>query len=386
MHKPQAQDAQAWTDLVREVHDHADVLVSRFMQRVREIPPYRRGTAPAERVEADAVASFDYLLRRLGGLPVSPRLAEIGPSIGRDRAQRGVPLDDLLTAVRLDFRVLWSALREASGPEHSGLLVERAEELWEVVEEYTTTIQVGYLQETALLSRERQRERAVWMRTLLDQEDPDPQDVNRAALALDVDPGTAFLVAAVPAEADKQLRAVADQLTASGRRVHVDETSRHTTLIVRWRGAAGDTGAAGALLRGVRCGVAPVAQGLAGVPRAARIAREISDVLPLEVTGPAELADAWMLLARGRLGELRAPLAAEALGGLVSAPDHERARLRETALAYVDTGSVQQTAERLHCHRNTVLNRLRRLEELTSLDITRPRHAALLLVCDAWPE
>jgi hypothetical protein len=385
MHNEEPLTAEQWTALVREVHDRADDLVARFVRRVAAIPPYRRGTVPLERVEADAVTSFDYLLRRLGGLPVSPRLAGIGPSIGRDRARRGVPLEHLLTAVRLDFRVLWSALRETSGPEHTGLLVERAEEVWETVEDYTTTIQVSYLEESALMSRERQRERAVWMRTLLDQADPDPQDVNRAALALDVDPEAAFLVAAVPAQADKELRAVADQLVAAGRRVHLDESPRHTTLIVRWRSEPADTAAAGALLRGVGCGLAPVVDGLAAVPRAARIAQQISDVLPLDAAAPVELVDAWAALVRHGLGDLAAPLTDAAIGGLDAAAPPERERLSQTLLAYADTGSVQAAADRLYCHRNTVLNRLRRLHELTGLDVTRPRDAALLLVCGLNP-
>jgi hypothetical protein len=381
MHSHSAEAERRWTELVRDVHDDADVLVASFLERVRAIPPYRRGTVPRERLEPDAVATFDYLLRRLGGLPVPPRLAGIGPFIGRDRARRGVPLDNLLTAVRLDFRVLWSALREASGPEHTTMLVDRAEEVWEVVEDYTTTIQVSYLQETALMSQERHRERAIWLRTLLDQLDPDPQDVSRAALALDVDPAATFLVAAVSARDDRQLRAVADQLTESGARVHLDQTPRHATLIVRWRSSAEDVTAARSLLRGVRCGVAPLAEGLAAVPRAARVAQEISDVLPRDESSPAELADAWLQLTRGRLGELREPLTAAVLGSLEELPDHERARLRETALTYVDVGSVQGTAERLHVHRNTVLNRLRRLADLTGLDVTHPRHAALLVLC-----
>lgn len=373
-----------WTALVRVLHDNADALVATFLQRVQDVPPYRGGTVPLDRVEADAVVSFDYLLRRIGHLPLPSRLQDIGPSIGRDRARRAVPLEHLLTAVRLDFRVLWNALRDASGPEQTALLVAHAEEVWSVVEEYTTTIQVSYLEEAAVMSRERVRERAVLVGGLLSSLDPDPRDVSRVALALDVDPKAPFLVAAAPAPTDKALRAVVDELVASARPVHVDETARHTTLIARWHSATGVE--ASSLFRGVGCGVAPVTDGLAGVPRAVRVAQEIADVLPPDAARPWEIRDAWAVLAGSRLGELGGWLARSVLAGLEQTSATERARLVETVLSFADTGSAQDTARQLYCHRNTVLNRLRRVQELTGLDLARPRDAALALVCLGWQQ
>ena len=49
----------------------------------------------------------------------------------------------------------------------------------------------------------------------------------------------------------------------------------------------------------------------------------------------------------------------------------ERGPLLATLHAWVETsGSAGRTAERVHCHRNTVLNRLRRLTETTGHDLT----------------
>ncbi|MGB4780203.1 helix-turn-helix domain-containing protein [Microbacterium sp.] len=59
---------------------------------------------------------------------------------------------------------------------------------------------------------------------------------------------------------------------------------------------------------------------------------------------------------------------------------HERDRIVETLREYFLTGSVQQTAQRLFCHRNTVLNRLARFAELTGLDVTIPRDAATAMI------
>src|SRR3954463_3153533 len=126
-----------WRDLVERVRDDADALRVAFVDRVRTVPAYARGLVPAERLDADADDTFAYLLGRLADRAVPDRLTEVGPAIGRDRARRGVPLDDLLTAVRQDFGVLWEALRARAAPDEAALLVERVQTVWTVVEDYS---------------------------------------------------------------------------------------------------------------------------------------------------------------------------------------------------------------------------------------------------------
>jgi len=103
-------------------------------------------------------------------------------------------------------------------------------------------------------------------------------------------------------------------------------------------------------------GVGPLAHGLAGVGRSARLAGEIVDVLP-EATGPCELLDAWLPLAGGRLADTAPELVDSVLGGLSDAPARERERLLDTVRRYAASGSVGEVAAGLYCHRNTVLNR-----------------------------
>jgi DNA-binding PucR family transcriptional regulator len=134
-----------------------------------------------------------------------------------------------------------------------------------------------------------------------------------------------------------------------------------------------------AALAGVPCGVGPLAHGLAGVPRSARIAGEIIDV-SAGTAGPRELADAWLPLAAARLTDTASELVRAELGGLAEVPARERERLLAAVRAYAATGSVAEVAARLYCHRNTVLNRLRRFAELTGRDVTVPRDAAVVLL------
>jgi PucR-like helix-turn-helix protein/diguanylate cyclase with GGDEF domain len=379
MAQPRADAAAArWTALVGRLRADADVLVAEFVDRVRAIGPYGRGVVPQEVLEADADRTFDYLLRRVAGQPVPERLLDIGPSIGRDRARRGVPLNDLLTAVRLDFRVLWAGLRELADPADEPLLVSRVEDVWAAVEDYTTQIQVSYQAEAALLARERQGERTMLVASLLAGPDPDPDEVERLAVALDIDVDADLLVAAATAAAGPALRRAADRLGADGRMVHVQSTGRHVVLIARWEGGMGAP--VRAALAGVPCGVGPLAHGLANVPSSARIAGEIVDISADVPHGPRELADAWLPLAAARLSDTAAELVRSELGGLAEVPPRERERLLAAVRAYTATGSVAQVAARLYCHRNTVLNRLRRFAELTGRDVTVPADAAVVLL------
>jgi PucR-like helix-turn-helix protein/diguanylate cyclase with GGDEF domain len=359
---------ERWTSLVGRLRVDAGVLVAAFVARVRAVPPYGRGVVPTDRLETDAHLTFDYLLRRLAGQPVPERLLATGPSIGRDRARRGVPLNDLLTAVRLDFRVLWAALRECADPADEALLVARAEDVWNVVEEYSTQIQVSYQAEAAVLARERMGERTMLVAALLSSAVPDPDEVARVAVALDVDVDADLLVAAASPASGLRLRQAADRLAADGRMVHVQSTGRHVVLLARWDGGTGAP--VRAVLAGVPCGVGPLAHGLAAVPRSARLAGELVDVLP-DLGGPRELFDAWLPLAAARLADL---------AGLADAAPRERHRLLETVRAYAATGSVAEVAARVYCHRNTVLNRLRRFAELTGRDVTVPTDAAVVLL------
>lgn len=74
------------------------------------------------------------------------------------------------------------------------------------------------------------------------------------------------------------------------------------------------------------------------------------------------------------------------LGGLRALPPAERDRLLETVRAWARTGSVSAVARELWCHRNTVLNRLRRCTELTGRDVTVPDQATVLLLALACSE
>lgn len=84
--------------------------------------------------------------------------------------------------------------------------------------------------------------------------------------------------------------------------------------------------------------------------------------------------------------ELSDRLLTGVFGPLLALDPADRALLVGTLEAWLECGgSAGRAAGRLYCHRNTVLNRLRRLERLTSRSLSRPRELTeMTLALDAF--
>ncbi|MEU8696117.1 helix-turn-helix domain-containing protein [Streptomyces sp. NPDC048680] len=132
-------------------------------------------------------------------------------------------------------------------------------------------------------------------------------------------------------------------------------------------------------------GVSPAVAGLAGLGTARRLADAAlltcgpggQDVVCLDGRVPTALV-------AGRPA-VSAYLAAEVFGPLLARGPADRDLLVSTLDAWLECGgSAARAADRLGCHRNTVLNRLRRLEGLTSRSLSRPRELVeVVLALDA---
>ncbi|MFI8157617.1 PucR family transcriptional regulator [Streptomyces microflavus] len=120
-------------------------------------------------------------------------------------------------------------------------------------------------------------------------------------------------------------------------------------------------------------GVSPVVGGLAELGLARRLAGAA-----LLTCGPGtrEIVTLDERLPKALVAsrpELSARLLAEVFGPLLVLNPAERALLVGTLEVWLECGgSVGRAAVRLRCHRNTVFNRLRRLERLTSRSLSHP--------------
>ncbi|HET6636843.1 MAG TPA: helix-turn-helix domain-containing protein [Streptomyces sp.] len=382
-HRLHAPVPPALRTLARDCLDDVDTLVGRYVDEVARLENYQSAVDPADLRET-ARTCFEMLLRLIGGLPVPRELLLTPERLGRRRAHQGVPLDRLMQAVRMDFRVLWNAFLERTPAPAMPELTSGAVRVWEAVEYHTVHAHAAYLDEVAVLARERARERAALIGRLLSSDGRDPQLVAQTATLLQAEAAADFAVVVAPPESQAALReAVTARLADRG-----TLQQHHGMLVLIAALPPGADTPPAAWLQGVPCAVGPVAHGLARVPDVVRVTEAIAAVLEPAAHGPVTLADAWMPVAVARLGPTAQVLADAVLAGLDPLPAGERDRLLEAVTAYCDSGSAAAAARELYCHRNTVLNRLTRFAELTGYHPTRPAEAATVLFalrCAAAP-
>lgn len=362
--------ADCLADIDRIAHD--------YMLEVQNIEGYADSKVQVQDLRDMAVSSMELLLRIVGDLPVPERLLTMSESLGHRRAQQGVPLESLLKAVRMDFRVLWTAMLEKVPAAFLPDLTKDAVRVWEAVEFHTIRVHAGYLNELAAMAQEKETQRAFLLSRLLHSDGKDPQVLAQAARALGVRPESQFLVAVAAQHAHKEFRAGAQR---AGADQFLHERDGVLLLILEDVPARSGVEPEGTRhwLEQLDCFLAPPARSLADVPRMLRVALESLQVAVSSGSGYRRVRDTWGSVAAKRLGEYGTVLAAAVLKPLETISVHERERLIETVEAFFRSGSVSDTARALYCHRNTVLNRLARFSELTGFDPNNPLDAATVI-------
>jgi hypothetical protein len=366
------------SDVVADCLADVDRIAHEYLREVREIDGYAGSLVVDKDLEETAVASMELLLRLVGDLPLPDRLAGISEALGHRRAQQGIPLESLLRAVRMDFRVLWTAMLEKVPAEFLPTFTKDAVRVWEAVEFHTIRVHAGYLNELATMAQEKETRRAFLLSRLLNSDGKDPQLLGQAAGALGVKPESTFIVAVAAGHAQEAFRA---GVLRAGVEQFLHERDGALVLILEDVPARAGRQPEGARrwLAALDCFVAPPAQSLADVPRMLRIALESLPAVTPGRPGRQTVRDAWGPVAATRLGEYGTVLADTVLGPLATISGHERDRLIETVQAYLRSGSVSEAAGELYCHRNTVLNRLARFGQLTGFDPTIPQDAAAVI-------
>jgi len=304
-----------------------------------------------------------------------------GNGVGEQRARQGVPLDALLQAARVDFRVVWAALVRRAGDEGRAQLVNSAYYVWEVVEHHVTGIMTAYQRTVLEMGRRTEDERRLWFSRLLDSGGRNPTVVQDAARALGFQVSGHFLCAVTPGGGEASLRGVANALRNLGAPLQQQAVASDMVLVVQLSPRL-TREAVLAQLQGTPCGVSSEVTGLTEVPRAVTLATATARVLPPDAGEPQRLEDSWLDVLVHRAGDLGRDLAADVFGGLhAGAPPAEVDRLLETVQTHLSgSGSVADTAAALYCHRNTIQQRLNRFAELTGRDPRRPEDAALVVL------
>jgi hypothetical protein len=337
------------------------------------------------RILANLRQAVDALVEREAGRPVD--LAD-ARCTGRERAQQGLPLASLLHAYRLGARLVWDAMIDTTGdrdPAALPVLLRTAGELWEVVDLLSGAVAEAYRQEeTERLAHDAERRQAVIDALLLGQ-GSDGRLVAEASALLGLPERGRFVVAVMRAAPDTSPArdAVGDARSGdprpeparlpAGMRVLWRMRTDHEVGLVSL--GEGDVNRFTETLpsRAVRVGVSPVVHFCADLGRA----RWLAEVALLTCAGPGrEIARLDQRLPSALVAaqsDLAAQLRSAVLGPVLELGEADRETLLSTLSTWLDGGgSASRAAGYLYCHRNTVFNRLRRVEQLTSRSLQRP--------------
>jgi hypothetical protein len=311
---------------------------------------------------------------------------------GRRRAEQRMPLDDVLRSFRLGGRLVWEALIDearAQGAVDSEALLDVASKVWEVVDSTSSQVAIAYhLTERQLVRADEQRRARLW-EGLLHGRAKDLAYVHEAATVLDVPVNGPYAVVTVDLLPDGDCTAAAFKRRMAAIRIDSAWQVRASTLVGLLALSTESVDAVLQLLRDTLdapAGLSGVVSGLANVDVAYRQAALARRTLPAGQVGVASLTerlpDALLLSAP----ELAEHLVQTWLVPLMDVPAAERELLIDTLERWVDAaGSVRRTAELAHCHRNTVINRLHRIHQITGRNLTDAAfHVELALALKAF--
>ncbi|MFJ5731794.1 PucR family transcriptional regulator [Streptomyces paradoxus] len=295
--------------------------------------------------------------------------------IGVTRAEQGLPLDALLHAFRLGGSLVWQRLVEEttrSEPEDIRLLVHVATDVWNFVDEHCTLVADAYRQAERQLAWRRENRVRLLAAALLDGTSR-IADLPETAERLCLPEHGRYVVVAVAGGRPQDPSAGGSAYWHTGAEVD------HGIVLVGEEGdgeADRDPVAALALSTDGpadrRIGVGSAVAGLAAVGDARRLADLALSICPPE-GGTVRLTEHLPEALVVSCPELGATLTERVLGPLLRLEPADRDVLLDTLVTwFACEGSAQRAGERLYCHRNTVLNRLRRCEQLIDRSLARP--------------
>jgi hypothetical protein len=322
----------------------------------------------------------DYLTRVLevlGGRVEGPTPDDdVVASIARHRAGQGVSLEVMLRTFRLGGRIVWEALLERAdrmgvAPGH---VLDAGTATWTVIDGLSSALSTAYRNSELERVRRAEQRRNALVEDLLDGRGHEPGFAARAALELNLPEGGDYLVVVgevrpdgVPLFAGPQTalnalgirslwQAKVDTVVGLVALEHRDPAEVLPRLAVLTRGRAAAS-----------CAVSGIAQ--VGLGHA--LALVALGTMPKDRAGLVPLDERYPEALLVRSPELARQLAARSLGGILDQPPEDRDMLLRTLSAWLEEDrSAAHAATRLHCHRNTVLNRLQRITALTG----RPLH------------
>ncbi|CAM5356684.1 PucR family transcriptional regulator [Streptomyces spiroverticillatus] len=391
---------RARTDHERTVLAAAsEVLISRvgrltdlLITRLRAHSPQYDVAVPADEHWQQINEALRYGIEAITAPRSAPRRdLEFARQLGRRRAEQGLELDLLLHAYRKAGYLVWDELLDivsAKDPEALPVLVHTAAQVWAAVDRQAATVADAYRSTEEDMQRRSDEHVQALLDALLEGR-TSAAVVANAAAGLDLPEQGRYAVAVLRADRRERFHRVT---AADGLRFFWRMRTDCEIAVVALGPDAGLGELAAELER--RCagpgGLSPVVEGLAELGLARRLAETAlltcGATQPPGGTGIVRLDERLPTALVVGQPELAARLVAEVFGPLLALDPGDRAVLLETLDAWLGAeGSAGRAATRLYCHRNTVFNRLKRLEQLTSRSLSRPRDLTeMTLALDAF--
>ncbi|MGW6534800.1 PucR family transcriptional regulator [Streptomyces sp. NPDC055051] len=316
--------------------------------------------------------NMEIALQEFGRLPAGQQSFEaVAAENGRLRAEQDVPLATVLQAYRRGGRVLWQAMADwmrDRSPAHQALVGDMAGAVWETIDRFSSAMADAYRLRMLELQHQESSRRGALFEALLDGRAGDPAVAGAAAAALGVPRQDRFAVVVIAQDAHDvgSPPDPAPALKAWGMWSFWRPRADTVAGLVRLRTAdPADLAASLRAHRVGRAGISPPFAELTGAAQGLRLAQRALDTLPRSSGEVASLDDRLVHAALGAEPEIADRLTARYLDGVLS-NGTEREVLLTTLRTWLDSGcSASEAAARMYCHRNTVLNRVARVSELT---------------------
>jgi hypothetical protein len=372
--------AEPWGGLPTEVADVLEpelpAIATEILATIaREVPEYARPLEGSfgrglQTGVTEALRQFVALIRDPDAGREQGR--EVYVALGRGELRQGRTLDSLQSAYRVGARVAWR--RSATAGQRAGLdanvLSLWAEAIFAYIDELSADSVEGYAQARSEIEGERQRRRRALVGLLLRDPPAEPADVRVAAQSAS---WTLPRSAAALACAEQDLGRVTRRLTPDVLATSVEDTGCALIPDSAGPGRAAEIERA---VRGVSAVLGPATEwdGLAASWTLALSGLRAVEAGGISATGlvrgEEHLADLMLFQSR----DLLERIGARRLAPLADLTPKARARMEETALAYIShQANAAAMARALHIHPQTARYRLARLRELLGHDLEDPR-------------
>lgn len=373
-----------------DLRDALDLLSEQVADGILHAEPvYRETRLPAAAVQPLVRANLAEILSALAG-----ETSSLDPAreTGRVTAAEGMPLDLLQHAYRLAGLRVWEELaRRLRAQTDTGALLRASSRVWSAVDRSSNAAVQAHLEASAGLGEDMARTEL--LRGVLTGAVQDLETARRAlGLPTDVMLVVAVTAPGMPAVPAPGAAPVPDGCVPDGAEEVAGVGVGPPGVTTRWLTHEGDRltlvaaptsedthGVLTDLAVHARTGASRPFTSLADAPAALAQARTAVRSLPPGQVGLSRYGDSPLDALLVADGERAAELASAVLDGLRDRDPRDEELLLGTLEAWFEHGgSGTRAAAALHCHRNTVLNRLARVAELTGRDISDPRAAAEL--------